>query len=965
MFSRLRKPKWEDKDPAIRERSIDALDPSSTKDQGVLARLAQSDSALNVRLAALAKLQSFSLAKAIFDNAEHPEEKALALERIKFLFVHVSSKQDRSEFLNFLASSVLTPAERLDIAIKTVDPEIGVKITADISDEDTLVQVALSSKTVRTRMYAAEKLNSQNSLKVLQKKSDDKAVLHYVREKLKAVKAQESELQLQQEDLERICQTLEKLAEKDSDKHLESRLDALLLQWNDYDQAIKSDYLSRFDKALLKCRSRIESVKAEQDRYGKIQAATEAHKHLCEQLKIVQDELEKDPAVFEPARFSQFLEDKRLSWKHASEVRQPDSNIAARYYKTMDALLVYQDARVRLAQCVDPIAQWLEMDLSEKVTDADIRSCQRELLAAKKAIKWPETFAKPKTLQILEIRLELLQKKLKRWEEENQSRSRFIGKKLAVLQKEINKRNLIAANKLYHFISKQIAELEEPFRRQEEMRLEKIKRMLDELRDWCEFVTLPKKQALCEQMDALVNRELPVVERAHQIKRLQEEWKKLSTSNTDSDQSLWGRFKEAADQAYKPCLAYYETKDKVRAENLKKRLEICDQLAHFLEITDWGAVDWRQIERIEKKAREEWALYKTVPLNENEAIQARFDQLVGEIRGHLDTERDANLDERIRLIRRAEELLAHDDIEDAASDAQKLQEKWKIVGFTYRSQDHKQWKLFKETCDAIFRKRDAARVERQQKTATIVENAQSLIRQLGELSKLPDHLLTESQQQYSQLKKNFTDLLEGLPVKQLKQIEKSFDKVERDYRNQLKGIDLRERQRHLQTIAAAAAICVQLENAAFKDEIPDLDALRSMFRESIEDSPADLKADMEQRFNLALQAMGSDDRGIWKESPELLQRQQQLEQLAIELEILAGIESPEPYRAARMAFQLERLQSGMQIKSQDPMRHADINEFLLRWFRVGAVDPDSRNELEFRLNKVLKTVLSNGSLPER
>lgn len=959
MFGRLSKRKWEHKDPVVREHSVLVLDPFSAKDHDILAMLAQSDNELSVRLAAIAKLQSFNLIKSIFDKSQQPEEKELALERIKSLLCNVLNElDDRTLLFDFLASDALSSSEQFDIAIKTTDPEIGMKIISDLRDESALVKAALFCKTVKTRMHAAEKLNSLDSLRQLQKKSVDKAVLQFVREKLKASKDRESEFQAQHASLEKLCLAVERLAEKDCDKLYENRLNVLSAQWDGFDKQVKSVYQSRFDQALTQCRLIVEVVKAAQLKRERINTAMEAAQLVCDQLQIFQAELQEDAGAFETERFAAFLEAKRLAWRQVSEVQQPDHGRAAQYHKVTDGLIAYQEARIRLNQYGGQLAALLEMDASKEAGYAEIKACQHELIAINKKIAWPGVYAKPRDLQALEKQSALFAKKLSRWEEERRSKSRSIGKKLVVLQREISKRNLIAANKLYHFLHKQITELDEPYRQQEEARLEKTNQLLDELRDWCEFATLPKKEVICEEMEALISKELPVIERAHQVKRLQEAWKELGTTNTETDRVLWERFKAAAGQAYQPCLAYYEIKDKFRAENLKKRLEICDQLSHFLEVTDWTRVDWHQIEFIEKKAWEEWGLYKAIPLDESEAIQTRFNQLVGEIRNHLDAERDTNLEERKTLVKKAEALLAQDDIEDAVSGAQKLQQKWKTLGLTYRSQDHRQWKLFKMVCDNIFKRRDAFRVEQQKKNDDVIKNANALLDEFKQLATLPDDRLSENRTRYLELKKDFTELLIGLPLRQARHLEKSFDNIDRDYRNQLKGIGTRQQQRQLEAIAEAAKFCIQLEAAAFRNEAVDADALQHEFGQSIKNVPDDIKVDMQARFDLAMQAQGSRQIGVLQEQSS--EHQRQLEQLAMELEILTDIESPEPFKAARMAFQLLRLQSGMQAKLADQLQHTNVNDLLMHWYRIGAVNPETREVLESRVQKVLKSVSSNG-----
>ncbi|MFN3713382.1 MAG: DUF349 domain-containing protein [Alcanivoracaceae bacterium] len=113
-------------------------------------------------------------------------------------------------------------------------------------------------------------------------------------------------------------------------------------------------------------------------------------------------------------------------------------------------------------------------------------------------------------------------------------------------------------------------------------RAEKLKPQLDELRDWHAFAATPKKQQLCEQMEQLVNQPLPAQEKADAIQLLHDEWKSLMSADQQSDQALWERFRAASDAAWVPCREHFAELDRQRADNLSRRTALCEQLDQYL-----------------------------------------------------------------------------------------------------------------------------------------------------------------------------------------------------------------------------------------------------------------------------------------------------------------------------------------------------------------------------------------------
>ena len=76
---------------------------------------------------------------------------------------------------------------------------------------------------------------------------------------------------------------------------------------------------------------------------------------------------------------------------------------------------------------------------------------------------------------------------------------------------------------------------------------------------------------------------------ARQLRDLQEEWKKVAAGPRDQGQVLWRRFKTAIDEVRGRTDAFFETQAQARAENLQRKLALCERAEALAESSDWIA----------------------------------------------------------------------------------------------------------------------------------------------------------------------------------------------------------------------------------------------------------------------------------------------------------------------------------------------------------------------------------------
>jgi DNA repair protein SbcC/Rad50 len=242
-------------------------------------------------------------------------------------------------------------------------------------------------------------------------------------------------------------------------------------------------------------------------------------------------------------------------------------------------------------------------------------------------------------------------------------------------------------------------------------RLNRIGAAIAELRDWQTFVTAPKREALCEALQALVDHPLAPPDQADRLKALRAEWRELGPITRKADAQLADRFNALAEQAFEPCREYFAQQAEIRRANLAERTRICDQLAQYLTETDWQRADMKAAEQILRTAREAWRQYLPVDRGAGRAVEARFESLQDELYGRLKAFWTGNGEAKRAIVEEAEALAIEEgDLDGRINRVKGLQQRWRGIGPTLpRAQDQALWNAFRSACDALFSARDTAR----------------------------------------------------------------------------------------------------------------------------------------------------------------------------------------------------------------------------------------------------------------
>jgi exonuclease SbcC len=242
-------------------------------------------------------------------------------------------------------------------------------------------------------------------------------------------------------------------------------------------------------------------------------------------------------------------------------------------------------------------------------------------------------------------------------------------------------------------------------------RLNRLGGAFAELRDWQDYATAPKREALCDAVQALVEHPRAPPDQADRLKALRVAWRELGPVARAADARLAERFNVLAEQAFEPCRAYFAEQAELRRSNLAERERICAQLADYLGTTDWQRADMKAADRILRTARETWRQFVPVDRGPGKAQDARFEALQQDLFGRIRAWWDGNAEAKQRIVKDAEALVADDGPIDARIERVKgLQQDWREIGPAMpRSHDQALWTSFRTACDALFSARETAR----------------------------------------------------------------------------------------------------------------------------------------------------------------------------------------------------------------------------------------------------------------
>lgn len=956
MFKSLFKPKWQSTKPQVRIQALQNLNVNDANDIHVIELMAKGDIEGEVRLAAIKRIPQREKMITLIVQERDNSVRHRAIEHLLTTVAQTAAGIDPI-FRNMLGS--LDSQALASIIDQTEHAALGLLALEHLEDENTLEHYALNLPMAQMRQAAAQKLHSEDVLERVVKasKGKDKSVWRICKDKLGVMRAEQQQEASIEQQIQELCQQIETLARLPYDNLYAARVEHLQKQWQRLQHHADNEEVQRFNRAFTLCKAVVDDIHNEQNRLQEEVARQREALHermaACEQLEEAVRQLSFN-AVLSAAdipALQALLSTQKIRWEEAAQVVEPAADERKRFLRIHGLLQRALEAVRQLSEREERIRRAASEALDvQEATMTVLQEIRKSLDRALGNLQWPEELAWPESLKLHQQALDHFERLQTRAGALEQDAINNIKGIFNDLKEEIEQGHLKSAQRLLKDASHLVKHLPMKTASGYQKQLRELTIKVNELRDWQGFVSTPKKEELCKEMEALINVEMDPQALAGKIRRLQDEWRGLGEADKGRNKELWERFSAAAEKAYEPCRDYFDKLHDVRQKNLTERQRICDQLDIYLTQYDWANAQWNAVNEVYETAKSEWRQYSPVERKEGKQVQDRFNMLLDQLRGKLQDEFNRNRNRREKLIEQAEALVTHEDTAAAIDQTKGLQKQWRDVGMVSRRDDARLWKRFRAACDQIFARRDQQRDSAQKEREQNVVHAEHLCDQIEQLAESHIDNIGNARQEFAQLQQRF-DELGQFPREQHDRLQKRYRAVCDHFRQGLTNAQVQVRKASYDEMWRRARLCDALETqllAANAGESQDAPAVELNSEQAL---PAAVSAGLQSRYDAVISQL---QRGEKPDAQTLTDNATQLHDLCIRLEIAAGADSPAEDQKRRMELQVSRLSSGLQGRQHSTVNGAELIEQLqVEWCQVGPVNAPERERYGERFKRVL------------
>jgi DNA repair protein SbcC/Rad50 len=878
------KPKWQHANPDVRRQALTELNSVEQ-----LLTFIAAESVADLRRAAVERIRDEQTLENLLDH-HHDDVRQFARNHWLTILMPAGSS----------LKSIQSSQTLVRIAGLTQDQELRLQAIALITDAGERFRIAAEHPVAKVRMAAAEGISDltllQQLLDIAQGK--DKAVYRLCKDRLQEHKAAAEARAAQAERIEHLFQQVRQLNRLGYSPDFNGRLQVLNKQTLELQDALSAEQKSALETELANAASILRQHDEEEQRQAEANARTlAAQQQQASLLEQLQTLLNNSNADTDPAALQQQAQALDELWRATLADHKPAADIVRRYENCLQATLNLQACLQQLLQQSPALNEFLATEPAN-----ELKALQQTIKKTEQwqqRLRWPEQLPQPDWSSALAARKQQAEQAIARLNQQQSDRIDTLQGQITELEQHIQNGHLKDASKLYGQISTHLRQVDNRAAQNLQRQARNLGAQLNEMRDWQGFVTTPKKEALCEAMEALIGTTDSPDILADKIQVMQDEWKTLHSSTPDRE--LWERFQAAGDKAFEPCREYFAQVARQREQNIELRNQLIAELDRYETDLDWVNADWKVVQKTLEAARETFRTYSPVDRSAHNDTNDRFRAVCDRIYAHIQAEYDRNLDIKTRLIEQAEAQIEAEDLSAAIDVIKQLQQDWKEVGVTPRAADQKLWKQFRARCDAVFARLDQARAERKARLDDAVMQAETLVQQASALLEA-DLPVREKQQQLEELELSFAAM--ELPKSAHQRLRKSFSEIASTLENQ-------QQQAH-----------IHAEQARWQGVIDRLLAL-SGNDEALWQQAAELpKEYRELDFDRA-----------WQQRAEHNQASNEALDLCIQMEVLAGVETAAADQSRRMALQVQRLAQGLgQVQDIDAERQA----LLQQWLNVSA-----------------------------
>jgi len=452
-------------------------------------------------------------------------------------------------------------------------------------------------------------------------------------------------------------------------------------------------------------------------------------------------------------------------------------------------------------------------------------------------------------------------------------------------------------------------------------RLGRLEGRLREMRDWEHWSNNQHRDELIERIEQLADSDQHPDAISAALKEARQEWQRLEDLEIlpgDKRQHAaptgqWRRFQAACKSAFEQAQPYFEKRHEVQAENL-------EQLERFLERgRSVAADDDSEIDALKqflRGARLAIRRLDDLPPKTRGQAAARLKELMDALSKRLDEAFETIENRKRGLIREAQTLAHETDLKNAIEQAKALQARWQKIGTGRRRVEQKLWQEFRAPIDPLFENLRGEQDQRREAQEAEVAALRALVGQAEQLAEIDDTELDQAEGRMKALRSDWE-----VAGRRPGQLAERFEKAEHSLQRRLEA-----RRR-----AARREALGQLDELAERVQ-SGWQARQSGETPTIELPQTQTEDEAVRALKTAAATLGDASTSVESLAQQVAENGEKARRVLIEMEFLAGLDSPPEEREARMKFQVERLAQRMGERGEAPGLPDELAELRQRWY---------------------------------
>jgi len=713
----LFRPRWKHSDAAVRMEAVKDLTPDDIVELG---QVAKRDKDVRVRRLALKKISDLSLLSEMAENdGDESLRKEAAEKRGALLLSSAVSDEDESTSLDAVAQ--LSPRRLLVEAVcRATFPSVRQAGLERLTDGPSLVEVIKKSKDAQIRKQALEAIadndealldlacsdgNKDLLLQSLEKITDPE-LLHHIVQRAKSKPVRQAAIQRLPAS-EVPTKTAVAKSDKTPRPAVVQAVDPVLVEREDLcrklEAATKTEDFEAADEFLAGLRKR----------WGELGTLPNGHA-LAKRFERAATRYNERKEVFQ----------KKLAARNAGHREATQSAAALALAERMERL--EKEEALAKQHAEEKRKERLAREAEEQQKEAERRSAYEEKMRSEREQQRQARQAErdAELLQETEKRNAREQKRTED-QEKNLTKLNALSEKLLEMAgrenltlKQAEQALKDAQQAVSQWTSLPTEKRRDARREYDEARSKLVIRVqaLREQLDWERWSNLPRLEALCAQVEELLqvvktDADIDFQAAADHLKKLQSEWKSVGPAPKEKSETLWQRFKTGADLVFEHLrsVGAAEREQAMAArEALIEKIsalvasETVDFQAAFQTVRGWQT-EWKQLPPIPRASRD---LIETVRSRFHTACDAFYEKRKAYLASIGQSPED-NLRKKEELCSRLERLANSSDMQAATEILRRCQADWKLIGPAPKEQDREIWQRFRKAGDAFFARRKA------------------------------------------------------------------------------------------------------------------------------------------------------------------------------------------------------------------------------------------------------------------